>query len=319
MTQTILVAGHLCLDVFPTILTTSHLEPGRLIDAGKTTFATGGTVSNVGLALHRLGATVKLIGKIGDDLFGREIIRIFEAYDPALSENLITSRDHQTSHTIVLSPPKTDRIFIHHPGCNDDFSSRDLPEILQADWFHFGYPPLMAKMYENGGEELRSVFRMAKLQNLTTSLDLSLPDPSGASARVDWKCILGRVLPLVDFFLPSEDEIMLMTGLNTAEECADWSIDQGAKSVVIKRGDRGLLAFHQGEKYEQKVFPVEVIGTTGSGDATIAGFIYAQTNGQDFARSLKFACAVGAACCTALDAISGIPTAKQITDLYIGL
>lgn len=316
MTKTVLVAGHLCLDLFPTILTTSYLEPGILIDSGRTTFSTGGAVSNVGLALHRLGAKVRLIGKIGNDLFGREISRIFAEYDPQLTKHLIVSPEHQTSHTIVLSPPQTDRIFIHHPGCNDDFSHQDLPETLEAHWFHFGYPPLMAKMYENSGEDLRKIFKKAKEQNLTTSLDLSLPDSSGKSAHVDWKTILTETLPFVDFFLPSEDEIMMMTELKTAEECARWSIDHGAKSVVIKRGNQGLLGYHEGNWYQQSVFPVEVVGTTGSGDATIAGFIFAQTQGQNFPQSLKFACAVGAACCTALDAVSGIPSA---TDLYIDL
>ncbi|MGL4610244.1 MAG: hypothetical protein ACRCYY_11300 [Trueperaceae bacterium] len=64
----ILVAGHLCLDI---ILSFAHgravFTPGHLTEVGAATFATGGAVSNVGLALLRLGVGAKLVGKIADD------------------------------------------------------------------------------------------------------------------------------------------------------------------------------------------------------------------------------------------------------------
>src|SRR5437660_4185234 len=77
------VAGHICLDVIP-ILTRGAGEttratwflPGQTVEAGPVIFATGGAVSNTGLALHKLGVSTRLMGKVGADLFGQAILQI---------------------------------------------------------------------------------------------------------------------------------------------------------------------------------------------------------------------------------------------------
>ncbi len=81
------VAGHLCLDIFPTL---SHLpvgqftalfRPGHLVDVGPVSFSTGGAVSNTGLALHRLGIETYLSAKVGVDPFAEIVRGIIRAYD----------------------------------------------------------------------------------------------------------------------------------------------------------------------------------------------------------------------------------------------
>ena len=67
-----IVAGHICLDILPTLTGGSiAFAPGRSIEAGKALLSTGGPVSNTGLAMHVLGVRTGLIGKVGDDLFGQ--------------------------------------------------------------------------------------------------------------------------------------------------------------------------------------------------------------------------------------------------------
>src|SRR5947209_17605355 len=80
------VAGHICLDIIPTLVGDSVVfAPGRLIEAGKAIVATGGPVSNTGLALHKLGVTTRLMGKVGDYLLGPAILSIIETYAPGLT------------------------------------------------------------------------------------------------------------------------------------------------------------------------------------------------------------------------------------------
>ena len=62
----VVVAGHICLDVIPGLTQAPDLTPGRLVVVGPSAVSTGGPVGNVGLALHRLGVPVRLMGKIGD-------------------------------------------------------------------------------------------------------------------------------------------------------------------------------------------------------------------------------------------------------------
>lgn len=301
----VIVAGHLCLDIIPDILTSTTIEPGQLVDTGPSILSTGGAVSNVGLALKKLGADVSLVAKIGEDAFGDAITRFVRGYGEGLDANLSRASAAQTSYSIVISQPGRDRTFLHHPGCNHFFGAEDVDfnNLPKSDWFHFGYPPLMRRMFADGGYELADIFARAKQKGLTTSLDMSLPDSAGESGRAKWPQILAKVLPFVDFFMPSEEEAALVTG---SKEPARSALDWGAANVVLKCGDNGLKWTDGTRELHQPIFPVEIVGTTGSGDATIAGFIYGMTNGYSIEESMKIACTVGACSCEAADAVSGI-------------
>jgi sugar/nucleoside kinase (ribokinase family) len=304
----IVVAGHLCLDVFPTMSSQSELRPGRLIEVGTAHFSTGGTVSNVGLALHKLGAKVKLVGKIGDDAFGRIVQDLFKEVAPELASGLVITPTGETSYSVVISPPGQDRIFLHAPGCNDTFGIDDLDfaSIREAKLFHFGYPPLMARMYGDGGVELAGIMNQARSAGMTTSLDMSLPDPSTASGQANWRLILERVLPHVDYFLPSRDELSFMLGTSNVDEFFDLCDRFGVGQLIIKDGERGLITRSEGTLIREYCYDVETVGTTGAGDTTIAGFLYGLLQGWELRKCLRAATAVGACCVEAADATSGI-------------
>lgn len=311
MTPLVVVAGHLCLDVIPEFKGPSDILPGRLIEVGPARFATGGAVSNVGRALHRLGARVRLIGKVGDDPFGQIVAKLLHDESPGLTEGLVVSQGGSTSYSVVINPPHLDRTFLHMPGENDTFGPEDLhPEaLLGAGHLHFGYPPLMARMFTNRGEELEATLIRAKEAGLTVSLDMSLPDPASPSGAAPWKEILRRVLPLVDAFLPSQDELAFMLGRDSDDVIgmADDCLNMGCRLLVVKRGDRGLTAFDRtGGRGSQACFPARVKGTTGAGDTTIAGFLFGFTQRWSLEKCLEAGCAVGAFCVEEPDAVSGI-------------
>lgn len=215
--MTVLVVGHLCLDIIPTLnqrtANLAHLLiPGKLSHIGSLQVATGGAVANVGLALHRLGIPVRLMGKIGDDFVGRAILELVRGIDPALAQTIIVEPGLESSYTLVISPPGVDRSFLYFPGANDAFRAADVPNVhlARAQVLHVGYPPTLRHLYADGGRELASLFWRAKNQGLTTSLDMALVDPASPAALVDWREILSEVLPYVDIFLPSFDEIFWM-------------------------------------------------------------------------------------------------------------
>lgn len=264
----IIVAGHICLDVIPAISPSQEaferlFRPGRLLEVGAVTFATGGAVANTGLALHRLGVNVQLMGKIGDDLFGQAIGRLVASQSSLLAANMLVDPAVTTSYTIVINPPGTDRIFLHHPGANDLFTADDVDygRVAQSRAFHFGYPTLMQAMYRDGGRQLVEMFRRAKATGATTSLDLALPDPPTASGQADWAAILKAALPHVDVFLPSVEELLYMLRRSTLHELQRSASDGdilplvtapllsslaaevlalGSKIVAIKLGRRGF-------------------------------------------------------------------------------
>ncbi len=355
----VIVAGHICLDIIPRwhqskVELEALLVPGKLVEVGPPVMSTGGVVSNTGLALHRLGVPTRLVGKIGADLFGEAILGILRGYGAELANGMIVSPGESSSYTVVISPPGTDRIFFHSPGANNTFDARDIGSLDFGDArvFHFGYPPLMQKIYERNGEELEKIFRIARQKGLTTSLDMAWPDPSSPAGRADWRTILARVLPLVDIFCPGLDEISYMldparyleheragtsvaclADSNTLGDTAATLIDMGACVVALKLGDAGLYLrtsgdpdrwarFGSGAPANRQMwlgrellapcFQVVVAGTTGAGDCAIAGFLAALLGGRSPEETMTAAVAVGACNCEKADATSGIPDLSSV-------
>ncbi len=364
-----IVAGHICLDIIPDVsaiepgVFNANFRPGHLLEAGAATLSTGGPVSNTGLALHRLGVPVRLIAKVGDDAFGHVVTRIIDAIDPALLSGMKLDPHAVTSYSVIISPPHTDRIFLHCPGANHDFGAADVSgdQLAQADLLHFGYPPVMRRIYSNGGRELADLMRCAKTQNLTTSLDLCYPDPNSEAGQLDWVALFRAVLPYVDVFAPSLEELLFMLRRQTFDDLASRGgvvdqatpellhdisaelIELGVKIVVIKVGARGAYLRTAGvEALDQlgraaptdraawadrevwvPCFDVDVIGTTGSGDATIAGFLSALLRDTSPVEAMTMAVAVGACNVEAADALSGVrswtDTRQRITNGWLRL
>ena len=265
----VVVAGHLCLDIFPDLSGTGEndfrtaLLPGHLLEVGAITFSPGGATANTGIALHKLGMTTRLLGKLGDDPVGRIIREFIQGIDPTLNENMIMAADATSSYTIVLDSATVDRIFLHYPGPNDTFVAADIPldVVTHSRLFHFGYPPLMKAMVVHGGQELAQMFEQVRALGVSTSLDMTLPDPTSVTGQIPWADILRRTLPHVDIFLPSIAELLFMLRrplyedlraqvgagemlpLITPELLTDISAELlklGVKIVGIKLGQRGM-------------------------------------------------------------------------------
>jgi sugar/nucleoside kinase (ribokinase family) len=325
------------------------IQPGRLFNIGAATISTGGPVSNTGLALHRLGIPTRLIAKVGDDPLGGMVRSVLNAFGPGLDAGIVSDSRVSTSYTIIVSPPETDRCFWHCPAANDAFCAEDvsLVQAAQADLFHFGYPPLMKRICENGGRELIDLYRRVKATGVTTSLDMSFPDPASEGGRADWRAILSRVLPFLDVFVPSIEETLFMLHRPTHDalsalpggilpnlkadllsEISAELMELGAGVVLIKTGVRGAylrtagaarlaklgraapddLASWADQELWAPCFKVNVVGTTGSGDATIAGFLSGLLRGLTPRRAMTAAVAVGACNVEAADALGGLRT-----------
>ncbi|TVR34939.1 MAG: carbohydrate kinase family protein [Spirochaetaceae bacterium] len=210
------VAGHICLDVTPHFESSEAaplseiLTPGKLVSMNGVDLSTGGAVPNTGIALSLMGSSTTLMGKVGNDAFGAIVRELAAAR--GVSDGLIQVDGVQTSYTVVIVPPGTDRIFLHDPGANDTFVAEDVryDQVAQARLFHFGYPPIMEQMYADSGVQLAQMLQRVKDAGVTTSLDMALPDPNSRAGRADWQTIIQRALPFVDIFLPSLEEILYM-------------------------------------------------------------------------------------------------------------
>ncbi|MEE4311223.1 MAG: PfkB family carbohydrate kinase, partial [candidate division KSB1 bacterium] len=202
--------------------------------------------------------------------------------------------------------------------------------------------------YTNEGEELRRIFERAKASGATTSLDMALPDPQSPSGKAPWAKILEKVLPYVDIFLPSIEEIFFMLDpekylsvksqagskdiIDFIDPCeysrlAAQCIEMGCKIVALKASYRGYYiltsSLHDGslshppkdlnnwsnrELWCPAFQVAKIASATGSGDSSIAGFLTAYMKGLPIEKALKVANCVGFQNLHELDAVSGIKT-----------
>lgn len=261
------VAGHICIDLTPQFSGEAFhniadaLAPGKLIHMNNIDIHTGGAVANTGLAMKLLGVDVKLMGKVGNDDFGRLVLHSMAKYGD--TDGMIVSEDSATSYSIVLAVPGIDRIFLHHPGANDTFvyDDMDWEAVKDASLFHFGYPPLMKMLYQNQGAELIRIFKKVKKLGVVTSLDMAAVDVGSEAGQVDWSKVLADLLPAVDFFVPSVEELCFMLNRDLYAEClkrangkditdiithkeitllGEQVLQLGAKMVLIKCGALGM-------------------------------------------------------------------------------
>lgn len=265
----IVVAGLVCIDITPTLDRNSSydlqtfFQPGKLLRTHGVTVSSGGAVSNTGLALAKLGAKVHLMYMVGRDDFGDMVTKQLECYH--VPSTRLVSPDGSTSYSVVLAVPGYDRIFLHDVGANDDVKADDFDYnvIQNACIFHFGYPQNMRQFYLNEAAELLRMYRRIHDMKVATSLDMALAEPDTESGRVDWARVLQKVLPYVDLFEPSLEELCLSidrenylrlnqeaiaAGKSVPElvsesyvmSLADRLIAWGGRIVLIKCGIRGM-------------------------------------------------------------------------------
>lgn len=280
----IIVAGHACLDItpmFPEGMKANKLSeilvPGRLVNMEGVDINPGGAVSNTGIAMKLLGGNVSLASKIGNDAFGDIITDIYKGYGAA--DGIIRVDGERTSYTTVISAPGFDRVFLHDPGANNTFSIEDVKSMDFTDvkLFHFGYPPIMKRMYADGGDELLEIYKFVKSKGVITSMDMTFVDDKSEAGRADWEGILKKVLPYVDIFVPSIEETCYMLDRARYNEwseragegdlcmhitpddvkpLADKLMDMGVKILLLKCGAPGLFYKTAEEKNVKAVFDV---------------------------------------------------------------
>lgn len=288
----ILVADHVCapIDRLP--------DAGELVMTDRVLLHIGGCASNTAIDLAKLGVRTSVVGRVGDDVFGTFVSDTLQQHGVDTSGLLVTA-ETDTSQTLIVNVKGQDRRFVHSFGANGRFTGEDLPldRVRRAKVLHVGGYLLMSNLAQ---EELVLVFEAARAAGVKTVLDVAIPEPGDYVSRLD------RLLPLTDYFLPNEDEARMILSLDDPLEQAERFHAMGASTVLITRGEKGVVLVGEGIRLRGGVYPVEFVDGTGGGDAFDAGFIFGVLQGFDLPKCLKWASALGASCVRAVGATTGI-------------
>jgi sugar/nucleoside kinase (ribokinase family) len=305
----VLCAGLLVADV-----SASPLEalpaPGALSLIDRYVTNVGGCAANTAADLCRLGRTASVMGKVGDDLFGKFVLN--DLATKGVETSLVrVSKECRTSFTFMLNVSGQDRRYVHCLGANADFSLADIAfdalagaTVLYVGGF-YALPGL-------GVEALATLLGEAKRRGVLTVVDVVIPAGSRVSVED-----LRNVLPLTDLFLPNNDEARMLTGRSEPIEQAEILAAAAPQcTAVITLGRGGAVIRRGGEVWRAGAYPITAVDESGCGDAFDAGYIVGLLEGWPFERTVRFASAVGASCAGALGCHAGVLTLEE-TEAFI--
>lgn len=293
----ILVADHVCTPV-------DHVPAaGELVMADRLLLTLGGCAANAAVDLARMGVRATVLGRVGDDTFGRVVLDMLREQGVDVA-GVRVSANADTSQTLIVNVAGQDRRFIHAFGANADFSAADIPLDLvrQCRVLYVGGYLVMPGLRQ---EELLPLFRQARDAGVRTVLDVVVPGPGDHLGRLD------RLLPLVDVFLPNSDEARLITGETDVLRQAEFFQKLGAGTTVITLGSGGAVLVGGGARLRAGVFPMPLVDASGGGDAFAAGYIYGLLQGLSAEDCLRVASALGASCVRALGTTPGVFTRAE--------
>ncbi|MEA2123308.1 MAG: hypothetical protein QOI80_90 [Solirubrobacteraceae bacterium] len=261
-------------------------QGGTLVEEIRITPA--GSAGGTAIVLSRLGAEVRSAGAIGTDAAGDMLLALLEreGVDTSL---LLRRTDVQTSASVLPIRPDGSRPAFHVVGANGTYGPDDATD-LDAEYLHLGGPEFM------GGEAAAQILARAREAGAVTSADILAPGDPGL---LEW---IAPALPHLDHLLPNEEQVLGFTGASDLAAGCRALIDRGVGCVAATRGAEGALVVTADEEHAVPALAIDVVDTTGCGDAFSAGFL----RGLSLGRSLPDAARLG--CATAAQVAQGLGT-----------
>lgn len=264
-TLDVVVVGDVMVDVIATMsgpLARGSDTPSRVTTTG------GGSAANVATWLAHQGAPTAYVGRVGDDALGRESVTALT--DAGVHAWVSVDATSRTGTCVILVEPGGERSMLPDTGANATLLPADLPPTAFRPGGHLhlsGYTLLSTGSREAG----LTALSLAAAAGMTTSVDPSsaaLLEAVGAARFLEWT-------RRVDVLLANTDEARVLTGTASPYEAAG-ALGENYREVVVKLGPDGAL-WQQG--FITASAPaergVEVVDTTGAGDAFAAGFLVA--------------------------------------------
>lgn len=310
----VLVAGESLIDLFPT-------TGGRLADVETFRRAAGGAPTNVAVAMARLDDPSLLWTRLGDDPFGAHLADVLA--ENGVPADLIAHDDERkTAHTLVADDPDADQSFTFfeagtatmamEPGTVDDET------LSSVGWVHIGGVMLSS---EPGRSAMFDLVERANEQGCIVSFDPNTradlwPDRGVLEETLE------RVLAHADVVKTDQDDLsFLLEEGSDLETVASTISSYGPHTVLLTRGGEGAHARATDdapwgpETVDLPGFDVDVVETTGAGDAFLAGSIVGLRETGSLESAIRFANAVGALATTEAGAMAGLPDREAVERL----
>jgi sugar/nucleoside kinase (ribokinase family) len=269
----------------------------------------GGSCSIFACQAAKLGLRVGILGRVGDDDFGRLILRRLDE-SGVDTRHVTVDPDLRTGLGIALCKDN-DRAILTYMGSINVLRPVDVKDAFLASARHLHYGSVF--LHTSLLPQAPAIVRRARAMGLSISLDTNW-DP-----KEQWNSTLAQVLTLTDLFMPNEQEALCISRCSTIPQAIPWLQAYGVPVIAIKRGIDGAWAYDDRQRFECSVTPAPPIGDgVGAGDSFDAGFLAGWLRGMSLQRCLEIACYCGREVASAIGGLRGQPRWDQVVT-HIGL
>jgi 2-dehydro-3-deoxygluconokinase len=273
----------------------------------------GGDTSNAVIAAARQGARCAYVTRLGDDDFGRMCLDLWRV------ENV-------DAGAVAIDPAApTGVYFVHHDREGHSFSylrsssaaSRmqpmDLPPALLRSATYLHVSGISQAISASATDTVREAIRIAREAGVKVAYDPNLRLKLWPLERA--REVILETIPQCDQFLPSLDDVRLLSGLDEPGDIVDWCHRIGARNVVLKLGNRGCLVSDGKHRTFVAAFRVDAVDATGAGDCFDGSYLGRLAAGTDMVSAARWASAAAALTTTSYGAVEPLPSAQDVQRL----
>ncbi|GIP40207.1 ribokinase [Paenibacillus sp. J31TS4] len=248
----------------------------------------GGKGANQAVAAARLGAEVRMVGCVGSDRFGADLLEHLQ--QEGVDVDGVVPVTGSTGTATILVSERDNRIIVV-PAANNEVTAA----FVEAKREIIADSDLLLLQLEIPLEGVQKAVEIAKENGVTVILN---PAPI--------RSLSTELVRAVDYLTPNEHEQLLLKQERTSQELDG--------KLIVTKGSQGASFFEGGEELTLPAYPIDVVDTTGAGDAFNAGLAVALSKGANVSEACRYANAVAALATTKLGAQTGMPTAEEVEE-----
>lgn len=283
------------------------VRTSRAPEAGETLFgqgfalSPGGKGANQAVAAARLGATVAMIGSVGRDAFGNEMLEIMRQ-ENVNTEHIAQNESQATGVASIVVDGEGENRIIVVPGANLALGSSDIRELEDV----ISGADIIVMQLETDLQMCEQAASIAQRNGIPVILN---PAPA--------RELSPEMLRHVTYLTPNETEAGIMSGVEvnsteTAEQAARVLLEQGVQNVIVTLGSKGALIVNAAGSVHVAGFPVKAVDTVAAGDSFNGALACQLTAGVELEAAVRFANAVGALAVGKEGAIPSLPKLPEV-------
>ncbi len=298
----IVVVGSLNMDLV--VQVPNIPKPGETVLGVNFATFPGGKGANQAVAAARLGASVTMIGQVGDDTYGEMLVGNL-ASEGVNTETISIDENNATGVAMITVDEHGQNSIAVASGANFTLTAED----IQSAWEKIGEIDILVMPLETPIETIFKAAELARDQNVPVVLN---PAPA--------RSLDPDLLSMVDVIVPNEHEVLQIAGYvdsgNTSvEDAARTMINLGVNAVVITLGGNGVMIVDNNPGVMTiPSIKVDVLDTTAAGDSFVAALAVGLVEGKSLRDACYFANAAGAITVTRMGAQPSLPTRAELTE-----